>query len=426
MMPRYIFELSNIILTFEAILTMLFDSERRGETMADSCCSEKTESTPASCPGEDRLSPVCCPGEAKAVDLSRNIPGLPPPEWSRGTVTTPSGPVFRVATEWSRADQWGRIRSRIGAYRMKYAVDPGLYAVGNPDDASDVFVSANYKLSFDMLRRALADENAWILVLDTQSINVWCAAGKGTFGTDELVRRIGDVQLERVVSHRRVIVPQLGAPGIQAHKVKEKSGFRVSFGPVQARDIRTYVKAGYKATPSMRTVPFSFWDRFVLTPMELNPALKKFPLFALIVLTVFGLQPEGLLFKPAWFGGYPFLLLGLVGLLAGAFVTPLFLPFIPGRSFGIKGWLVGLAGVALVLVSGGPGLLKSKTLFAAACILFPMISSFLALNFTGSTTFTGKSGVEKELKFAMPVYMTALVVSAILLVVFKIGEWGVL
>ncbi|MDX1763240.1 MAG: mercury methylation corrinoid protein HgcA [bacterium] len=394
--------------------------------MADSCCSEKKETTSACCPGENRLAPVCNPTNANALNLSLNLPTGSPPAWSRGTVTTPAGPVFRAATEWSWADQWGRIRSRMGAYRMKYAVEPGLYAVGSPDAQSHVFVTANYKLSFDMLRRALAGQTAWILVLDTQSINVWCAAGKKTFGTDELVRRIAQVQLDRVVSHRRVIVPQLGAPGIQAHKVKEKSGFRVSFGPVQARDIGAYVEAGYKATPSMRTVPFSFSDRLVLTPMELNPAFKKFPTFAVIVLAVFGLQPEGLLFKDAWVQGYPFLLLALVALLAGAFVTPLLLPFVPGRSFGIKGWLVGMAAVALVLVSGGADLFPSKILLVAALILFPMISSFLAFNFTGSTTFTGKSGVEKELKFAMPVYMASLVVSVILLAAYKVGEWGLL
>jgi len=68
------------------------------------------------------------------------------------------------------------------AFRMSYAISPGLYAVGNPTKESDVFVSANYKLSFDVLRRELKGFNAWILVLDTKGINVWCAAGKGTFG----------------------------------------------------------------------------------------------------------------------------------------------------------------------------------------------------------------------------------------------------
>ena len=102
----------------------------------------------------------------------------------------PAGSVFRVSCDWIRADYWGMIKSRIGAFRMNYAVTPGLYAVGDPTGESDVFVTANYKLTFDILRRALKGMNAWVLVLDTKSINVWCAAGKGTFGTDELVKRI--------------------------------------------------------------------------------------------------------------------------------------------------------------------------------------------------------------------------------------------
>ena len=73
---------------------------------------------------------------------------------------------------------------------MDYRVEPGLYAVGSPTADSPVLVSANYKMSFDRLRSALPGVDAWILVLDTKGINVWCAAGKGTFGTDELVRRI--------------------------------------------------------------------------------------------------------------------------------------------------------------------------------------------------------------------------------------------
>ena len=69
---------------------------------------------------------------------------------------------------------------------MNYKVDPGLYALGAPDADSPVLVSANFKMSFDLLREALPGRNAWILVLDTDGINVWCAAGKGTFGTEEL------------------------------------------------------------------------------------------------------------------------------------------------------------------------------------------------------------------------------------------------
>ena len=52
---------------------------------------------------------------------------------------------------------------------MRYSVAPGLYAVGAPDRESDVLVTANYKLSFDTLRRELKGFNAWVLVLDTKS-----------------------------------------------------------------------------------------------------------------------------------------------------------------------------------------------------------------------------------------------------------------
>ena len=82
-------------------------------------------------------------------------------------------------------------------------------------------MTANYKLSFDAIRKNLSGQNGWILVLDTKGINVWCAAGKGTFGTNELVKRIRLVSLEKIVNHKRLILPQLGAAGVAAHKVKE-------------------------------------------------------------------------------------------------------------------------------------------------------------------------------------------------------------
>ena len=156
----------------------------------------------------------------------------------------------RVSPEWTLSDYIGEIRCRLGSFRMGYRVSPGLYAIGEPDANADVFVSANYKLSFDKLRKELKGLSAWILVLDTKGINVWCAAGKGTFGTAELVKRIREERLEGLLLHRRVIVPQLGAPGIKAHEVRKETGFRVSYGPVEA-DISTYI-TGYKATPEMR------------------------------------------------------------------------------------------------------------------------------------------------------------------------------
>ena len=157
---------------------------------------------------------------------------------------------------------------------MHYTVDPGLYALGQPDEKSPVFVTANYKMSFDRLRKALLGRNAWILVLDTKGINVWCAAGKGTFGTEELVARIGSNRLERIVSHREVILPQLSAPGVAAHQVRKLSGFKAIFGPIRAEDLPAFMDNGMKATAEMRFKTFTTWERFVLIPVELVEALK--------------------------------------------------------------------------------------------------------------------------------------------------------
>jgi hypothetical protein len=344
--------------------------------------------------------------------------------WATGTIMTPAGMVMKVSTDWSRGDQWGMIKSRISAYRMKYAITPGLYAVGEPNKDSDVFVSANYKLSFDVLRRGLKGLNAWILVLDTKSINVWCAAGKGTFGTDELVRRIAEAHLGTVVSHRRIIVPQLGAVGVSASAVQKRAGFRVYFGPVDARDIRAYVQAGYKKTKEMSTAEFSMLDRLVLTPMEINPITKKYPWFAAVILLLFGLQPSGILFEKAWAGGAPFLLLGLVSILAGAFITPVLLPFVPCRSFAIKGWLVGMLLVLLAVQVFGLVDKHNTIMLAGAYLFFPTASSYIALQFTGSTTFTGMSGVKKELKIGIPVYVIAAGISLLLMILLKLREWG--
>ncbi len=153
----------------------------------------------------------------------------------------------RVESKLSFRDRSGTYKVRWAIGRMRYRVDPGLYALGAPDADSPILISANFKMSFDLLREALPGRNGWILVLDTDGINVWCAAGKGTFGTDELTRMVESSGLAMVVNHRRVIVPQLGAAGISAHQVQKLSGFKVIYGPVRAADLPDFMDSGMKA-----------------------------------------------------------------------------------------------------------------------------------------------------------------------------------
>jgi hypothetical protein len=303
-----------------------------------------------------------------------------------------------ASTRLSWRDRLEMFKFRWGIRRMRYSVAPGLYRIGNPDEDSPVLVTSNFRMTFDLVRSQLGGINAWILVLNTYGINVWCAAGKGTFGTNELVQQVEKVKLKLIVNHREIILPQLGAPGVAAHEVRKRTGFKVIYGPVYARDIGAFLTAGEHATPEMRIVRFRLKDRIGLIPMELIPALKWVP--ALIVLIFVLRLAEG---SGIHFGVMPDLIAYLGAIGVGAAVFQIVLPCIPGRSFVWKGWLLGIFWAVFVAL----WLLPNPWIAVSNILVLPVIAAYLALNFTGSTTFTSLSGVQKEIRLATPVMIAS-------------------
>jgi len=291
---------------------------------------------------------------------------------------------------------------------MNYTVDPGIYAVGKPDDMSPVLVSANYKMSFDTLRKNLSGLDCWILVLDTRGVNVWCAAGEGTFGTDELVSRIETTSLSGIVTHRKLILPQLGASGVSAYEVMRRTGYKIIFGPVRASDIKAFIAADFTATKEMRTVKFTFRDRLILTPIELAEVGK-------ISLMVFGAMFLINLFAVRPFGIFDFLAYA-AAVLIGSVITPLLLPFIPGKAFSFKGWLLGAICMAFIIWSYG-WFESTLTLGIGYMLALPALSAFLAMNFTGASTYTSPSGVLKEMKTAVPMIVILLLAGIVLILI---------
>jgi acetyl-CoA decarbonylase/synthase complex subunit gamma len=295
---------------------------------------------------------------------------------------------------------------------MHYTIEPGLYALGNPNDQSPVLVTANYKMSFDKLREALPTRNVWILVLDTQGINVWCSAGKGTFGTTELVNRIQSTGLAQVVSHRDLILPQLAGPGVAAHEVKKRSGFKVIYGPIRSKDLPAFLENGLKATLEMRLKTFTTRERIALIPLELVSAMKVgvIVLLLLFLIAFFGRIGGG--WTNAFHHGLFSVAAILAAILAGAVFTPLLLPWLPGRAFSVKGLSLGILSVLFLLVVGwGDWITWADRLERLAWLfIIPAASAFLAMNFTGASTYTSLSGVRKEMRWAVPLQMSACIV----------------
>jgi len=348
----------------------------------------------ASCCG---TSSVACSAEIAQEDVAWPGPGRPQVRPADSIVTL--------------ADHWDHFLARWGVNRTGHRVEPGLYALGDPAPDSPVFVTANYTLSFDALRSALAGTDAYILVLNTFGINVWCAAGKGTFGTDELVRRIEATALHEVVDHRVLVLPQLGAPGVVAHEVKKRSGFTVEYGPVRAADLPAYLDAR-QATPEMRRVYFPFRDRLILIPIELVHTFVPMVIAALVLFLIAG----------------PMAAAGVVAaVLAGVVLFPILLPWLPAYQFSVKGFILGgfvAFPFVLATVLRAPG--AAPLLRAGWALVYllglPPVTAYLALNFTGATPFTSRSGVRREILTYVPVMAGMFGIGVILTVVLSLSR----
>lgn len=325
--------------------------------------------------------------------------------------------VLKTSSSWKFKDYWGTAMVRMSIGRKVYKVNPGLYQLGNPNEKSDVLVTANYKLSFDILRKNLSGMNVWILVLDTKGVNVWCAAGKGTFGTDELIHRIQESNLHEVVSHRRLIIPQLGAPGIAAFRIKESTSFNVKYGPVLAKDIKSFISAGHKASESMRTVRFNFKDRLILSPVEIANSLKYLVLFILFFIIMSGLNPNGYSLSLVLEQGLLSSIIIITAYISGAFLTPILLPWLPSRYFAAKGMVAAaIMFIGLVILN----VFEGQSFSLAGWLLLSLaISSFLAMNFTGASTYTSLSGVKKEMKLFVPIQLGFTIFGFVFIIISK-------
>ena len=340
--------------------------------------------------------------------IQKKQDNIKPQRWFIGYRETAAGKIPVVTAKLSFRDIVGGWKVRWGIGRMNYRIEPGLYAIGNPDENSPVFVTANYKLTVDKVRRELTGIDGWILVLDTKGVNVWCAAGKGTFGTAELVKKIFSTDIGTVVKHRRLIVPQLGAVGVSAHEVAKLTGFKVVFGPVRACDIKEFLRNDFRKTEAMRTVYFPLMERLAVAPIEVVQSFK-YAAGIFVVLGILSVIEHRALTPDIVTGFLPF----LGAILAGTLLFPALLPYLPFRSFAAKGYVLGLVSTGILAVFAYTGLAQS----AVWLLILPPIVSFLSLNFTGASTYTSLTGTKLELAISLPL----LGISAAAGIFLKIG-----
>jgi hypothetical protein len=191
---------------------------------------------------------------------------------------------------------------------------PGLYSVGRPDKHAPVFVTGNFALTVQRVVKALDGKlNAWLLVVDSAGINVWCAAGGGFFTADKILSAMTINHLEEVVKHRDLILPQLAAVGVDGNRIREETGWNVLWGPVDAQDLPAYVESNFRKSDRMRRVTFPWLNRLEMV----SGTLGFYGLMLLIPIAIFWRQ---------------ILVPTAVAMIAISIFYAIFLPWLPGRD----------------------------------------------------------------------------------------------
>jgi ubiquinone/menaquinone biosynthesis C-methylase UbiE/NAD-dependent dihydropyrimidine dehydrogenase PreA subunit len=232
---------------------------------------------------------VLCAQKAEKKQLSKN---------SDVRVLRPEEDVSIIKSIWDYIGRW-----------FPNPVEPGLRRLGDPDDKAPVFVTSNFHLTVRRVEKALTAIDAWLLVAPTKGINVWCSSAGGEMTVHNLLTVMKTSRIQDRVTHRRLILPQLSAPGIDRKLLKEKSGWSADFGPVYAKDILAFLSQSHKKTLDMCRASFPSSFRFEML-LSMNALL-----WAVISIVLIFIKPSWAISLSAFFwgagiilyGGYPYL-----------------------------------------------------------------------------------------------------------------------
>ncbi|MEE9410896.1 MAG: HgcAB-like fusion protein, partial [Candidatus Heimdallarchaeota archaeon] len=143
----------------------------------------------------------------------------------------------------------------------------GCRKIGSPDQDSPVFLTCNFHLTVLRVKRALRGIDCYLLVANSKGINVWCASAGGLLNNHSVISIIKTSGIEEKVEHKKIILPQLAAPGIEANEIKKKTGWNVIWGPVDAKDIPSFLKKNFVKTTEMNSIRFSIIQRIEVASM---------------------------------------------------------------------------------------------------------------------------------------------------------------
>ncbi|MHA2244694.1 MAG: hypothetical protein ACXADY_06960 [Candidatus Hodarchaeales archaeon] len=296
-------------------------------------------------------------------------------------------------------------------------VKPGLYPIGNPSptEESPVLVSSNYFVTYKRVISSLENQNitAWLLVVDTEGVNVWCSAAGKHFTAEKILAQIEDTDLSESINHRQLILPQLSAAGVD-HLILKKAEWEVKFGPVDIKDLGEYLQNDQSKSTEMSTIEFGLKRRIensishnvfislILLPLVLGISILAEPL-------EFLLQPWAI-----WLQTNIFFLLFYIWIFG--FLIGVLYPMIPFNSGFFKGTILSIFLVPLCTLS----LFTNSTLnFSMGFGTLLLYGIIISTDFDGFTPFWGTDFMIKD--YILLAGVATIIIFGLIVIPFIIG-----
>jgi NAD-dependent dihydropyrimidine dehydrogenase PreA subunit len=137
----------------------------------------------------------------------------------------------------------------------------GLYRIGSPDRSSPVLLTGNFTLTVRRLRDVLNGFDAWLLVANSNGINVWCAAGGGHLTHHDVISVLRTSGIADCVDHRELMLPQLAATGVERRPIEDATGWSTLWGPARLEDLPAVLRRGGSVRGRERTATFPLRER---------------------------------------------------------------------------------------------------------------------------------------------------------------------
>jgi ubiquinone/menaquinone biosynthesis C-methylase UbiE len=290
-------------------------------------------------------------------------------------------------------------------------IEPGIYQSGNPTRKSPIIVTANYDFTYIKVMRDLKDIDVWVLVIDTNGINVWCAARGNDFGNQQVLEAIEATGVQNYTKNELLLLPQLSAGGVSMPNLSKKSKnfpFKAKYGPIWSKYIPEYLKNKPVQKPAnMKLAKFNIFHRtraFITHTTFLLRKVFFYPIIAslIIFLVVF-----------PWFNK----LYWVIDFILWIITSNLIISFLfPLSNFTRKFILKGLVfGIITIIILGGTFWILQKP-FAYILLNTPMIfwiSFFSTMSFSGYSMSTSPREIQEEYGLFTKVNKILLVISVI-------------